>query len=79
MGRRGQMKRIVFAVACVVVLQGLYIASFNIARKNDFGLVMMYAFALVPIFAGVFLLSGAGDYVRRRFLYNDPALKVEES
>lgn len=71
--RRGQLKRIIIAAALVVVIQGLYIASYNIARQNIFGLVLMYMLALLPILAGFFILSGFGDYVRRALFYKTGA------
>ncbi len=67
--RRGQGKRIVIVVLSVVVLQGLYLAAFNLAHNNIMGLVLMYGFVLVPIGFCSFILSGAGDRLRRKLMY----------
>jgi len=39
--RRGQVRRIMLAVICVVVLQGLYLSAFNLAGENHIGLFVM--------------------------------------
>lgn len=67
--RRGQGKRILYAIGSVVVIQGLYLAAFNAARQSDFGIVMAYALVGGPLFFSWFLLSGYADRFRRRFLY----------
>jgi len=68
--RRGQGSRIVLAVVSVVLIQGLYIAFYNIARNSDLGLVMMYILVLVPLLFCAFGLSGVSEGWRRRVLYN---------
>lgn len=58
--RRGQALRIMMAVGCVVLIQGLYIAAYNLARQNDFGLILMWLLAGIPFAACLFALSGVG-------------------
>lgn len=67
--RRGQTKRIVFAIISVVVIQGLFLAGFNLARRYDLGLLLIYALVLVPMFFSAFLLSGSAENLRRSILY----------
>lgn len=55
-GRRGQGRRIVFAVAGVVLIQGLYLAAFSLSRHSAWGLVLMYALVIVPLVAGLVAL-----------------------
>lgn len=67
--RRGQNKKIIIAIAVIIVLQGLFLASFNIAREKDIGLLIMYSIVLIPIFMGGFLLSAHSENLRKKFLY----------
>lgn len=67
--RRGQGRRIAATVLATVVIQGLYLAAFNISRHNILGLVMMYLLVFIPLAAGFFLLSRAGERLRRRLFY----------
>ncbi len=67
--RKGQWKRITSAVIVVVVLQGFFLATSNIARHHDGGLVLMYVLIVLPVILGLFLLSGPGVALRRRLLY----------
>jgi lipopolysaccharide export system permease protein len=63
--RRGQNWRVVLSIASVVVIQGFYMAAFNLARKSDMGVVMMYGFVFLPLFGGLLALRHAGDGGRR--------------
>jgi lipopolysaccharide export system permease protein len=54
--RRGQTRRIVAAVLAVIVIQGLFLASFNISRQTAWGLPLMHLLVFSPIFACLFLL-----------------------
>lgn len=67
--RRGQGRRIVVAIAAVIVLQSLFLAAASLSRQNDWGLLLMYFIALVPLLALLFILSAAGEKFRRRLLY----------
>ncbi|MEM7651287.1 MAG: LPS export ABC transporter permease LptF [Pseudomonadota bacterium] len=68
--RRGQLRRIILAVVAVVIIQGLYIAAYNMARQSDVGLFLMYALVFLPLAGSVFALSGMSERLRRRILYN---------
>ena len=70
MDRRGQGRRVVGAVVAVVVIQGLYLAAYNIARQSDIGLFLMYGLVLLPLVACSFALSGLSEGWRRRVLYH---------
>lgn len=67
--RRGHGGRILWAVLCVTMMQGLYLAAFNIAKQSEFGLVLMYALVFVPSVLCLFLLSGFGENMRRKLFY----------
>lgn len=71
--RRGQSKRIVAAIITVMLIQGLFLASYNIAKNSNAGIVLMYLLALLPIIINLFGLSGLSEGVRRKFLYAPPA------
>ncbi len=73
--RQGYWRRIAVTIICVMIIQGFSLAAANIARHSNLGLVMMYILILLPIFAGLFLLSGHGDKVRRRLLYGQGGRK----
>ncbi len=67
--RRGQGRRIAIAIACIVALQGSFLAVFNLSRQSNFGLILMYLIVFVPLVFNLFLLSGAGEKYRRKLLY----------
>lgn len=67
--RRGQGLRITMAVVTTILVQGLYLAAFNMARQSGWGLALMYLLVLIPIISGLFLLSGAAEKFRQRALY----------
>ena len=71
--RRGQGWRITLAVFVVVALEGLYLASFNLARRHDWALLIMYGLVLIPLLTGTFLMSEYGERFRRRFFYRREA------
>ena len=73
--RRGQGRRIIFVIAIVVVIQGFYIGSYNLARQSDFGFIMMYLLAFMPLITGFFFLSGISEKVRRNILYRSSGKK----
>lgn len=59
--RRGQGWRIAFVVICAILIQGLYIVSYNLARRSDLGLVLMYTLTLAPLALSFLTLGGAGE------------------
>ena len=71
--RRGQGRRIALAVAIVMVLQGGFLAAFNLSRQTDWGLPLMHATILVPLFVSAFLLTGFSERFRRQVLYASEA------
>lgn len=71
--RRGQAWRIVFAIGGIVIIEGLFLAGFNIARRSDAGIVLAYILVLLPLGFSWFLLSGYADAFRRRLLYKTEA------
>ena len=69
--RRGQSWRIIFSIASVVIIQGFYMASLNVARQSNLGLAMMYGFVLLPLLGGLFILGQAGERLRARLAFAD--------
>jgi lipopolysaccharide export system permease protein len=51
--RRGQSKRIIFAVATLVTLQGIVLGLSNAATRSIFGIIGLYAISILP---GLFAL-----------------------
>ncbi|MCD8520590.1 MAG: LPS export ABC transporter permease LptF [Alphaproteobacteria bacterium] len=68
-GRRGQSRKVMLAIMACVVIEGLYLASFNIARQHDIGFVMMYGLVVLPLLGCGLLISGRGEALRRKILY----------
>ncbi len=66
--RRGQAKRIAFAVITIILIQGLFLASYNLARNSDFGLVLMYVLSFAPIFVGLYLLNSHSEKTRQKLM-----------
>ncbi|HEU4839332.1 MAG TPA: LPS export ABC transporter permease LptF [Micavibrio sp.] len=62
--RRGMAWRIVAASGCVIVVQGLYLVAYNLAKEGNFGLAMMYVLVFVPLFAAYYLLSPVSEKFR---------------
>ncbi len=58
--RRGNGRRISAAVLAVVVIQGLFLASFNLARQSFWGLFLMHALVFVPLAVCLSLLFRNG-------------------
>ncbi len=72
--RRGQARRVFFAVLVIIVLQGLYLGVFNVAMKSSLGLVLMYAVVFLPLFLSLFLLSKLGEVMRHKLMYASKVL-----
>ncbi len=68
--RRGQSRRILAAALSVVIIQGLYLGTYNLAVESALGLVLMYALVFVPLAGSLLMLSRYGETVRRRLLYS---------
>lgn len=64
--RRGLGWRIVAASGSVIVLQGLYLVSYNLAKEGTAGLILMYSLVFVPLFVSYYLLSGQSEAFRVR-------------
>jgi len=77
MDRRGQGKRIILAIAIVTLIQGLFLAAFNLSRHDNMGLVCMYALVFIPLALNFFFLTGASEKFRRKLLYK-PAAKTTD-
>lgn len=71
--RRGLSRRIVMAAGIIIVLQGLYLVAYNLAKQHAAGLVLMYALVLVPLGIAAFLLSPQGENFKRIFKRARPA------
>ncbi|MBI1301662.1 MAG: LptF/LptG family permease [Alphaproteobacteria bacterium] len=59
--RRGQSRKIIVSVVAVMLIQGAFIASYNLAQNHFIGLFMMYALVFMPVFIGLFFLSGRSE------------------
>ncbi len=64
--RRGQTRKIVFAIGLAVVLQSAFLSVYNLSRKFVFAIPLMYLLLLLPALAALFLLSPAGEGFRRK-------------
>lgn len=75
--RHGQARRIFVAIALVVLIQGLYLVSYNMSQERNLGLVAMYLLVLLPLIGGGLTLSRFGENIRMRFLANEPYVDPE--
>ena len=66
--RRGQARRIAFAVITVILIQGLFLTSYNLARNSNFGLVLMYILSFSPIVLGLFFLNSRSETTRQQLM-----------
>lgn len=59
--RSGQMPVIVSAAVAALLLQGLYLFVYNIAKKSLVGCLGLYAVALVPVLVALYFLNPRGE------------------
>lgn len=62
--RRGLAWRIVMASAAVIVIQGLYLVAYNLAKEGPVGLALMYILVFAPMVAGLYFLSARSESLR---------------
>lgn len=67
--RRGQTIKIAITIVTVIMLQSVFLASYNIAKNGDLGLVLMYVVTLSPIVISLISLSKLSESFRRKALY----------
>lgn len=72
--RRGQTKKIIACVIMTIILQGLYLAVYNIGKNADSGLALMYIMTIIPLLICVYLLSHKSEDTRYKIL---SALKLK--
>lgn len=67
--RRGLTRRIVWAVGACVLIQGLFLGAFSLAKDNIGGLVLMYLLVLGPIITGTrWLMAGRIQWRRQAMI-----------
>ena len=64
--RRGQSVKIALAVILVILIQGFFLASYNLARNHNAGLVLMYVLTCVPLFTSLFMLGPLSRNLKKR-------------
>ncbi len=68
--RKGQTYKIAIALLAIMVIQSLFLTSYNLARKNDIGLILMYILTFAPAILCLFSLSPYSEELRRKVLYS---------
>lgn len=58
--RRGQSKKILGAIAIMILLQVLFLAMYNLAKQSFIGVPLMFVVALGPILTGLIMLVSFG-------------------
>lgn len=66
--RRGQIGRISIAIITIILIQGLFLTSYNLAQNNNTGLILMYVLSILPIGIGIFFLSRRSERARRNIM-----------
>ncbi|MCF8496422.1 MAG: LPS export ABC transporter permease LptF [Alphaproteobacteria bacterium] len=74
MNRRGQSRRTVLAMGSVILIQGLFLSAFNLARQTDWGLPFMYMLAILPMMVSLLALTPPGHTIYRRIFHRREAL-----
>lgn len=69
--RKGQTIKIGATIIGVMLLQSLFIATYNISKNNDIGLFLMYFITLMPILLSLMALSKISEKLRRKTLYQN--------
>lgn len=64
--RGGHMPLVAFAALTALVLQGLYLAAFSMAKKSLMGILLMYGLGGVPLMLTLFCLTPAGERMMAR-------------
>ncbi len=67
--RRGLTRRIILAVSVCIVIQGLYLGAFSLARSHHVaGLILMYVLVLAPFMVGLrWLACGQARWQQLKF------------
>jgi lipopolysaccharide export system permease protein len=73
--RRGLSKRILVAASAVIVLQGLYLVAYNLAKDSTLGLILMYLVAFAPMVFSALWLSPQGE--RMKVIFSNIRQKTE--
>ena len=67
--RQGQGQRIFLAAFLILCGQAAMLGAQNLAVRHPGGIILMYSVALFPILIAGFLLSAAGEDVRRKLFF----------
>ncbi len=73
--RRGQTVKIGTSIVVIMLIQGMFLAAYNLAQNSNAGLIFMYVLVFVPIVICLFFLSGFSEKYRRQLLYPARRLK----
>ncbi len=68
--RKGQTYKIAIALIAIMIIQSLFLTSYNFARKNDIGVILMYILTFMPILLCLFSLSPYSEELRRNLFYS---------
>ncbi len=68
--RKGQTYKIAIALVVIMIIQSLFLTSYNFARKNDIGVILMYILTFMPILLCLFSLSPYSEELRRNLFYS---------
>ncbi len=68
--RRGQAKKITIAIVTIIILEGIFLMSNNIARHNNIGIFIMYAITIIPIALSLLFLSGKTERLRYQIFFS---------
>ncbi len=74
--RRGQGKKISMAIIVIIIIEGLFLMSNNMAKHSNLGLFLMYALTIMPIFISLLLLSGKTEKLRYKFFFSSKSQKA---
>ena len=68
--RRGQSKKIAMAIFVIILIEGIFLMSNNMAKHSVLGLFLMYAVTIIPIGFSLLFLSGKTEKLRYRIFFS---------
>lgn len=66
--RRGHSRRIILAAFFVIALESLYVALTNLIEERAWAIPLLYLSVILPLIGGIYMISPAGEKLRRAFV-----------
>lgn len=67
--RRGNIRKLIAAIALSVLMQGLFITSYNLSRSSNTGLLLMYLLTILPPICCILTLSSLSETLKQKIFF----------